>query len=250
MASNYIKSGDVITATAPRALSSGNGFLVGSLFGIAQSDAASAAEVEMGIKGVYELPKETPLVITAGDPVYWDNTNYVVDKTSSNTLIGVAETSAGSSATTVRVRLNSGYYPSLDESVQQTADVTITATQLKALNATPQTLVAAPGSGKALIFERALFFLDYGTAAYDGIASGEDLTVKYTNSSGATLCTVEATGFLDASADALRWAMATNQLVTPVANTPLVLHMLTGEIATGDSPLKVRVFYRIVPTTL
>jgi hypothetical protein len=35
--------------------------------------------------------------------------------------------------------------------------------------------------------------------------------------------------------------------ITPVANAALVLHMLTGEITTGDSPLHVRVFYRVVP---
>lgn len=129
-------------------------------------------------------------------------------------------------------------------------DTTITATQLKALNATPQTLVAAPGSGKLLMFQRALLFLDYNSTAYDGIAAGEDLSFKYTNGSGAQVATVEATGFLDATADALRIAQPDVAAPTPVANAALVLHMLTGEIATGNSPLYVRTFYSVLPSTL
>lgn len=129
------------------------------------------------------------------------------------------------------------------------ADVTITATQLKALNATPITLVAAPGANKALVPILAVFFLDYNSAAYAGIASGEDLTIKYTDGSGTVLATVETTGFLDATADATRFVQPTTAAAfTPVANAVLVAHMASGEITTGDSPLKVRTYYRIIDT--
>lgn len=247
---NYKKSGDVITLTAPRTVVSGDGMIVGSFFGVATGAAASGAEVEAYIKGVIELAKEAPLVISQGDPVYWDNTAFKVNKTSSNTLIGVAETAATSSATTVRVRLNSGYYPSLDASVQRSVDVTVSSAELLALNATPKTIVAAPGSGLAIIPISAVLFLDYNSAAYAGIAAGEDLAFKYTNAAGTQIFSVEATGFLDATADATRYADAGASLLTPTANAAVVLHMLTGEITTGDSPLKIRFFYRVVPTTL
>jgi hypothetical protein len=129
------------------------------------------------------------------------------------------------------------------------AEVTLTAAQVKTLNATPVALVAAPGSGKALVPTLVTVFMDYGSVAYDGIAAGEDLAVKYTDASGATLATIEATGFLDATADAVRYAFPTTTAAfTPVANAALVLHMLTGEIATGDSPVKVRVDYKIIDT--
>lgn len=247
---NYKKSGDVITLTAPRALVSGDGMIVGSFFGVATHDAAINTPVEAYIKGVIELPKATPLVISQGDPVYWDNTAFNINKTASNTLVGVCETAAASSATVVRVRLNSGYYPALDASVQQSVDVTITTAQVKALFGTPITVVAAPGAGLAVVPIGAVLFLDFGTVAYDGIAAGENFVFKYTNAAGATLITVESDGFLDASADALRYVDAANTLITPVANTPIVAHILSGEIATGDSPLKIRFFYRVVPTTL
>lgn len=120
-------------------------------------------------------------------------------------------------------------------------DVTITSAQLLALNATPITLVAAPAAGTANVLLDVQFFLDYNSAAYAGIAAGEDLAVRYTNGSGDILATVEATGFLDATADAFRFQAAVTTTVTPVAAAALVLHMLTGEVITGNSPLKVRI---------
>lgn len=133
----------------------------------------------------------------------------------------------------------------------RSVDVTMSAAQMLALYATPRTLVQAPGAGYALIFQGAVVFVDYNSAAYAGIAAGEDLSVKYTDASGLEVGALEATGFLDATADALRWVPQKAVAgITPVANSPLVLHMLTGEITTGDSPVKLRVYYRRVPAVL
>lgn len=131
-------------------------------------------------------------------------------------------------------------------------DVVVSSAELLALNTTPKTIVAAPGAGLAIVPASpiaAILHLDYNSAAYDGIAAGEDLSFKYTDGSGTELFTVEATGFLDETADAVRYA-ADPTLVTPEANKAVVLHMLTGNIATGNSPLRVRFYYRIVPTAL
>jgi hypothetical protein len=134
-------------------------------------------------------------------------------------------------------------------------DVTVSSAEMLALNATPKTIVAAPGANLALIFEGMVAFLDYGSAAYAGIAADEDLAVKYTDSSGLQVASCETDPFLTSTADATRWvpgyrAASGNSAITPVANAALVLHMLTGEIITGDSPLKLRVYYRVVPTVL
>ncbi len=133
----------------------------------------------------------------------------------------------------------------------KSVDVTITAAQMLALNATPQSLVTAPGAGYALVFVGAVAFLDYNSAAYAGIAAGEDLSIKYTDGSGLEVGVLETTGFLDQTADQLRYVPPKAVAgFTPVANAALVLQILTGEITTGDSPLKLRVYYRRIPATL
>jgi hypothetical protein len=145
----------------------------------------------------------------------------------------------------------SGSLTLVDGDEVRSVDVTVTAAQMLALNATPKQLVAAPGTGYALVFVGAVVFLDYNSAAYAGIAAGEDLSVKYTDGSGLEVGALEATGFLDATADALRYVPPKAVAgITPVADAALVLHMLTGEVTTGDSPVKLRVYYRRVPAVL
>jgi len=129
-------------------------------------------------------------------------------------------------------------------------DVTITTAQILALNATPQTIVGAPGANKAIIPMGVVLYLPFNSVAYSGIASGEDFSFKYTNASGAEVLQVETTGFLDASASAVRFAQPNATLLTPVANAAIVLHLLSGEVAAGNSPLKIRFYYRTVPTVL
>jgi hypothetical protein len=130
----------------------------------------------------------------------------------------------------------------------QRATVTISSAELLALNATPKTLVAAPGAGLFIEPISLHAWLDYNSAAYAGIAAGEDISFKWTNGSGAQMLTaIEATGFLDATADAHRLTYPINLAanVEPVANAAIVAHMLTGEITTGNSPLKIEILYRI-----
>lgn len=138
----------------------------------------------------------------------------------------------------------------------QTEVVTITSAQLLALNATPQTVVAAPGANKAVIFDGAVLHKPAGTA-YAGIAAGEDLSFKYTGAAGAEVGVVEATGFLDQTTAQTRWCRphattgaGVDSAITPVANAVLALHLLVGEVTTGDSDLLVQVHYRIIDTVL
>ncbi len=159
--------------------------------------------------------------------------------------IGARAEVAGASGDIIPVQVG-GNVVATDVAVQ-TADVTIATAAVKTLNATPVELVAAPGAGKAIIPIDMQFFLDFATAAYDGIAAGEDLEVRYTDGAGQLVATIEATGFMDAGADAFRHSYPASAAATaPAANAALVLRMATGEIATGDSPLKVRTRYRVV----
>lgn len=126
------------------------------------------------------------------------------------------------------------------------ADGTIAVAAVKTLNATPVELVAAPAAGKYIEVIGVHWFLDFGTAAYDGAAAGEDLAVKYTDASGAQVCDfVDHSGFGDATADA--HSVCRPIQVVPVAAAALVAHILVGEwfAAAGDSPLKFQVHYRV-----
>ncbi|MCC7482769.1 MAG: DUF2190 family protein [Hyphomicrobiales bacterium] len=107
---NYIQTGDNLTLPAPYDVDSGDGALVGSIFGVAAGDAATGEDVDLVTRGVFELPKTSALAISVGDKLYWDNTAKLVNKTSTdNTLIGVAVSAAVNPSGTVNVRLNGSF---------------------------------------------------------------------------------------------------------------------------------------------
>jgi len=109
---NYIQPGHAITLLAPHDVVSGDGLLVGAIFGVAGHDALSGAEVETQLTGVIDIGKAASQAWTAGARVYWDNTaKRVTNVASGNTLIGVAVLAVGSGAEEVvgRVRLNASF---------------------------------------------------------------------------------------------------------------------------------------------
>lgn len=67
---NFVQAGHVVNVPAPTGgVSSGNGVLVGSLFGIAATDAAQGERVEIAVSGVFRLPITGP--VTVGAKAYW-----------------------------------------------------------------------------------------------------------------------------------------------------------------------------------
>jgi predicted RecA/RadA family phage recombinase len=102
---NYVQKGENLTLTAPRALLSGEGFLVGAIFAVASAAAASGAPVVGVTEEVFDLPKAAGAV-TAGVKAYWDNTAFVVTTSASGTvLIGAFTQAAASADATGRVKL-------------------------------------------------------------------------------------------------------------------------------------------------
>jgi predicted RecA/RadA family phage recombinase len=87
MSKNFQQHGNVVTATAPSEVTSGDGVLIGSLFGVAEHDAANGDAVELGVVGVYRLPIDG--AVTWGAPAYWTGSAVSAsDGSGSNTLIG------------------------------------------------------------------------------------------------------------------------------------------------------------------
>lgn len=103
---NYVQPGVNLTLPAPATVLSGQGVVIGSIFGIAAEDAASGVDVDLVTQGVFTLPKVSALAIAIGDIVYWDATNKLVTKTTTaNTKIGVAVTLGANPSATVAVKL-------------------------------------------------------------------------------------------------------------------------------------------------
>lgn len=143
--------------------------------------------------------------------------------------------------------------------VRGAARKVITSAQVLALNATPITVVPAPGAGLITMVERWGAYKAAGTA-YAGVAAGEDLVLKYTDGSGVVAATpLETTGFVDQATAQTRWANghATGDGATPglaigtaQANAAIVAQLLVGEITTGNSDLVIVVHYAVVPAVL
>jgi len=103
---NHVQFGNMLTFTAADTVTNGQGVLMGALFGIAATDAATGEEFEAAITGVYELPKAAE-EITAGAPVFWDDAEgHVTLDDDGNPLVGAATVTAGAGAALVPVRLN------------------------------------------------------------------------------------------------------------------------------------------------
>lgn len=112
MTTKFIQEGDNMTVVAPAAVNSGDVVIVSKLVGIAQYSAASAANVEVRTRGVFQLRKLSGASTSAvqGAYVYWDatNANATISATS-NTLLGVLAEAVANADTTCKVRLNGSF---------------------------------------------------------------------------------------------------------------------------------------------
>lgn len=135
-----------------------------------------------------------------------------------------------------------------------TASVSITNAELKALRATPKTLVQAQGAGTVVEFVGAVLLLDYGTNVFT--ESADNAAVKYTNGSGVAVSdTIECTGFIDASADTATSAVPVKDAIvaaTGNANKALVLHNTGdgewGGNAGADTVMRVKISFSVHTT--
>lgn len=140
----------------------------------------------------------------------------------------------------------------LDTGAIQYAEVSIGDTALKAIRATPVELVPAPGAGKVLEFLSGIMLFDY-TAAYT--ETDDNLVVRYENTTGVIVSeTIEATGFVDATADTFTAIIAKIDPITAKTgceNKALVMHNSgNGELGGGNAAnaMRVKVSYRIHAT--
>ena len=105
---NFIQNGASITMPAPAGgVTSGDGVIIGSIFGVSSSTAAEGEAVSIATVGVYALPKAISTSFASGGAVSFDiSTRRCVGPGSGKYPIGAAIEAAGNGASAVKVRLN------------------------------------------------------------------------------------------------------------------------------------------------
>lgn len=204
-------------------------------------------ERKSGTTGMRTFPGATPFRYdTADDKVKFQDD----DGTTIRKVVSEDQTQTLTNKTLTSPTITS---PTLSgDGINQVASVSLTNAEMLALRATPKTLVAAPGAGYMLEFVSAQLFFDY-TAAYTETA--DNLAVRLGDGSGTIVSqAIEATGFVDATADTMTNALPKIDAIvskTNGENKALVLHNTgDGEWGGGNAAnaVRVKVVYRVWPT--
>lgn len=97
----------MLTVTASGAdIESGDVYEIAGIgVGVAAAKILDGYDGEIAMEGVYALPKATPLAISQGARLYWDNSAKKLTTTVKPTLAGYAQKAALSADTTVQVKL-------------------------------------------------------------------------------------------------------------------------------------------------
>jgi hypothetical protein len=135
-------------------------------------------------------------------------------------------------------------------SLLASATVTLTSAQVKALESTPITLVAAQGAGKSIVPIQVQMKLVYGGT--NPFTNPQDIDVRYTNGAGAAVAVANGSGFIDQSASTYNLPGIDADVITiatGVENQPLVLFnsstAITGNAANNNT-LVVTILYIVL----
>jgi predicted RecA/RadA family phage recombinase len=108
---NQVQNGDAIYVAAPTGgVVSGQGYLIGTMFGVSPVTAPAGTIIALWLVGCYSLAKVSAQAWTVGATIYWDNTAFNCTTVSaSNTKIGVAIAAAANPSAVGSVRLNGSF---------------------------------------------------------------------------------------------------------------------------------------------
>lgn len=129
----------------------------------------------------------------------------------------------------------------MDVSALKSVDVNLSAAQLDTLNATPITVIAAPGSGKALMVESAFCFVDFVNTRLE--AGSGVLSFRYTDGSGTKATADIPNATIELNSDT--HYVAAGASGTPAVNAALVA-TIDADVTAGDTIINCRVYYRTV----
>lgn len=119
--------------------------------------------------------------------------------------------------------------------------INLSAADIIAMYTTPVTVLAAPGSGKAIVVDRFVFNFDYGTTQFTG---GGNITLKY--SGGATITSTMANTKVQAASDSIATVGALATEVTVSSNTAVQITNASAAFAAGDGTAKLTVYFSVI----
>lgn len=137
------------------------------------------------------------------------------------------------------IKPNAVDFSKLATRVLQYSDVTLSSTDMDTLNATPVTLVAAPGSGKTVYLEDVFCYNTFNSTKF---ALAGTLDVRYGSSTGSTVASFPQ-DFVTTPGGASVGAHAYARDSAAPANTALVLYT-TADVTAGNGSIKCRATYR------
>lgn len=136
---------------------------------------------------------------------------------------------------------------SINSSLIQYAEKDIPTAEVLAANTTPVEIIPAPGAGYVIEFISAVMILDYNTAAY---AASRTCHFEYASGGTTVSDTVAAAAFTNQSDDCIEVCQALSAEVELTANSGIYWALDTGDETTGDSPVRIKVAYRVHATGL
>lgn len=121
-------------------------------------------------------------------------------------------------------------------------DFVLTAAQMDTLNATPVTVLAAPGAGLVILVQGILLQVNAtGFTAFE-LGSGV-LEFKYTDGSGAKTVTDVTNAVVETATDVMDWCPGI--VCAPLANALICAHA-SADVSAGTGNIQGRIFYRTV----
>ena len=167
-------------------------------------------------------------------------------------LIGNVDNVAAAQVMTGAIDMTDAGVTSMNPAYLALATTVLNPLDIKQLKAFPITLVGGT-VGFVTEFISAQMFMEYDSAVYVITNAGDDFCIRLNNAAGDIVSgTGEATGFIDQAENMVENMTALNSVISTGANADgaaLVIHNKgADEFTMGDSPITVRVWYRMHPT--
>jgi hypothetical protein len=132
----------------------------------------------------------------------------------------------------------------INQSLSQVIQITLTAAQIIAMNATPVTIIPAPGAGKSILVDYIMIRFTYPASGGVQFTGGGAVSAQYSGGAAVATTLPAATITAAASADTVLGNTAAN--ITATQNAAITLTNATAPFAAGNGTLTVFVYYSVL----